>query len=299
MHSVSEQVVVLKRQIELHITNASRGELLRNGIRIALLGAPNAGKSSLLNRVVGREAAIVSAEEGTTRDIVDVTVDVKGWLRKMGDMAGLRDQSWSSASKGIPTEIGSVEQEGIRRARERALQSDVVVVLLELELKKGEAPDLAINGEVVLAAQDCLDIGKTVLFAVNKLDLLPNHEPNLWANLRTDLLRKIRALWPKTGSDQIFLISCKDVQTHFTDNSDPGGIQAFLHGLASAFKELTSAVTGQGSSGMSPTEAQAYWTASLSVTHRQSEYLKECLAHLNDFLAQSQFAAATTERASH
>ena len=90
MASVSKQVQALEKLLSVHIHNASRGELLRNGISIALLGAPNAGKSSLLNRIVGREAAIVSAEAGTTRDIVDVSIDLNGWLCRFGDMAGLR-----------------------------------------------------------------------------------------------------------------------------------------------------------------------------------------------------------------
>jgi tRNA modification GTPase len=88
--SVANQVRVLRVQMEAHVANAVRGELLRSGISIALLGAPNAGKSSLLNRIVGRDAAIVSQEAGTTRDVVEVGVDLGGWLVKIGDMAGLR-----------------------------------------------------------------------------------------------------------------------------------------------------------------------------------------------------------------
>ncbi|KAI5300013.1 tetrahydrofolate synthase [Ascosphaera pollenicola] len=80
MVSVGTQIRRLLQQINLHVDNAAKGELMRNGIKIALLGAPNAGKSSLLNQIVGREAAIVSNEQGTTRDIVDVSVDIGGWL---------------------------------------------------------------------------------------------------------------------------------------------------------------------------------------------------------------------------
>lgn len=110
--SVAGQVRDLAVQIGFHVQNASKGELLRSGIRVALLGAPNAGKSSLLNRVVGKEAAIVSTEEGTTRDIVDVGVDLGGWYCKLGDMAGIRAEVGGS----VELVIGAVEKEGIRRA---------------------------------------------------------------------------------------------------------------------------------------------------------------------------------------
>ena len=109
--SVARQVQGLCTQIKAHVVNAVRGELLRNGISMALLGAPNAGKSSLLNCIVGREAAIVSQEAGTTRDIVEVSVDLGGWLVKIGDMAGLR-----RAGLVGPDIVGAVEQEGIKRA---------------------------------------------------------------------------------------------------------------------------------------------------------------------------------------
>ena len=101
---------------------------------MALIGAPNAGKSSLLNRIVGREAAIVSAEAGTTRDIVDVSVDIRR-------LALQTSETWlvfvlkgeQEIARTDLTSIGVVEREGIRRARLRAMQSDVVIVLLSFE----------------------------------------------------------------------------------------------------------------------------------------------------------------------
>ena len=129
LDSINGQILHLKRQIELHITNASKGELLRTGISLALLGAPNAGKSSLLNIIVGREAAIVSSEAGTTRDVVDVGVDIQGWLCRLGDTAGLRNDL-STTTVTPASVIGLVEKEGIRRAKARALQSDVIIAMI-------------------------------------------------------------------------------------------------------------------------------------------------------------------------
>ena len=162
--SVAGQVRALSVQIGFHIANASRGELLRNGIRVALLGAPNAGKSSLLNRVVGKEAAIVSTEQGTTRDIVDVGVDLGGWYCKLGDMAGIRAESGSGDGERVV--IGAVEKEGIRRARERALESDVVIVVVSLE-DTATGVRLFVEPEVLDAVNDCVEAGKCLVVAIN------------------------------------------------------------------------------------------------------------------------------------
>ncbi|EXJ55112.1 hypothetical protein A1O7_08037 [Cladophialophora yegresii CBS 114405] len=278
MSSISEQVVALKRQVELHLLNASRGELLRNGISIALLGAPNAGKSSLLNRIVGREAAIVSAEEGTTRDIVDVSVDLNGWLCRVGDMAGLRSKEQSV--------IGSIEQEGIRRARERALQSDVVVVLLSIEMDADRKPTVSINGEVLEAVQECHATGKTILAVLNKIDLVVD-QPRANKEAARDLHTRVCQILPMVPAGRICMISCRRASDDPTaSDPDPGSIQAFLTVLTDAFSELTTASTGEiRDNRMTAAEAQSYWTASLSVTHRQSTYLSEGLRHLDDFLS--------------
>lgn len=283
MASISMQVNKIKRQIELHLKNATKGELLRNGISIALLGAPNAGKSSLLNRIVGREAAIVSAEEGTTRDIVDVSVDLNGWLCRLGDMAGLR----SIAAGENHGHVGLVEQEGMRRARERALQSEVVVVLLSIERQDDGALDIPVNAQVLEAVEECHAAEKTILVVLNKIDIIKQHHQKTTAQ---ELRSQVNHFFPMIPEGRICLISCREAAAPASPaTSDPGCIQAFLTQLTSAFTELTTASVGEETGVMTPAEAQSYWTASLSVTHRQSSYLLLCLHQLNDFLAQSQF----------
>ena len=98
---------------------APAGRLLREGIHVALAGAPNAGKSSLFNRLVGDERALVDAEPGTTRDVVAARVHHGGRLYVLHDTAGLRD------------EAGRVEAMGIARARETAAAADLVLLLAE------------------------------------------------------------------------------------------------------------------------------------------------------------------------
>ncbi|RMJ26836.1 hypothetical protein PHISP_02269 [Aspergillus sp. HF37] len=280
--SVADQLRALRAQIALHVQNASKGELLRSGIRIALLGAPNAGKSSLLNRVVGKEAAIVSTEEGTTRDIVDVGVDLGGWFCKLGDMAGIR-----SAGDGAVV-IGAVEKEGIRRARARALESDVVIVVVSLEYgagagADGEPPRLSVEPEVASAVNDCAHAGKCLLVAFNKCDRLPERVDG---RLRHELAEAAASLFPAIPTSRVFAISCQDALAE--SSADPGGIQTFLRGLITAFEEIASP-SGVDNDQDGKYDV-SYWEDSLGVTHRQSSSLQRCLAHITDFLAQTDTA---------
>ena len=295
MSSVSIQVANLNREIMLHIRNAARGELLRNGITIALIGAPNAGKSSLLNRIVGREAAIVNAEAGTTRDIVDVSVDINGWLCRLGDMAGLRSSLNAGLSPAGPSLIGAVEREGIRRARERALQSDVVIVLLSVELNEAQVPVLSIDSEVLDAVQECQAAGKSVIVAVNKVDLLTNDN----STAGSPLFQLVLDTFPVMVKENIYPISCLIADSAPKNSPDPGGVQNFLEGLTSTFASMTAAQIGDTRAELLPGQAQAYWTSSLAITERQSANLRQCAAHLADFLAQAQTPVASTTGTHH
>ena len=286
--SVSNQISKLTQDIKVHLQNASRGELLRNGITLALIGAPNAGKSSLLNRIVGREAAIVSAEAGTTRDIVDVSVDIGGWLCRLGDMAGLRS-AISSTSASTTAPISLVEQEGIRRARERAMQSDVVIALLSIERLNNQLPTLCIDAEVRDAVRECQVAGKTIIFVINKMDLLPLHQNG--EDQTHDLREQAASIFSGVAEDQVFVISCRDSESAASGAIDPGGLQTFLAGLTNTFTTMTAAQMGDAPSTLIPSQAQAYWTASLSITHRQSAHLRQCLGHLEDFSDQTQPSA--------
>lgn len=117
--SAREAILPLITEIEAHLADGRRGEILREGFRVALLGAPNAGKSSLLNALARREAAIVSEEAGTTRDVIEVWLDLGGFPVVVSDTAGLREAT------------GAIEQEGIRRSLAAAGQADLVLWLVE------------------------------------------------------------------------------------------------------------------------------------------------------------------------
>lgn len=103
----------LEAEIEAALADADRGRRVRDGYRIALVGAPNAGKSTLLNALVERDAAIVTATPGTTRDIIEVPLVLGGYKTLLADTAGLRETG------------DSIEAEGIRRARAWAADADL------------------------------------------------------------------------------------------------------------------------------------------------------------------------------
>jgi tRNA modification GTPase len=112
-------ILILEQEIAQHLDDGKLGERLRSGIEVAILGPPNAGKSSLLNVLAGRDAAIVSETAGTTRDVIEVRMDLGGFPVVLSDTAGLRIME------------DGVEAEGIRRARERGRSADIRVVVLD------------------------------------------------------------------------------------------------------------------------------------------------------------------------
>lgn len=300
VQSVAKQVEGLKALIERHVLNARKGELLRGGISVALLGAPNAGKSSLLNLIVGREAAIVSAEAGTTRDIVDVGVDLNGWLVRLGDMAGLRGRSKPVSTmdemnralrrkerdtlglEDVDAPIGLIEQEGIRRAKARALDSDVVIVLLPTYLTGSGKACVYTDPELVNAVQQCKHAGKEILFAINKIDLLPGGMTTIALQELSDM---VKSVFPDTKNERIVFVSCKEAAAQKSStNPDPGNIQRLLTRLISVFTKMTTATSPSLPGTQQP---HSYWQSSLAISHRQSQYLVECLTHLNNFLDMS------------
>ncbi|MEO4043857.1 tRNA uridine-5-carboxymethylaminomethyl(34) synthesis GTPase MnmE [Hoeflea sp. CAU 1731] len=117
--SIWTDVSGLRDEIEHHLVDARAGEIIRNGYRVAIIGEPNAGKSSLLNALTKRDVAIVSDEAGTTRDVLEVRLDLNGYSVILFDTAGIREGG------------GAVEKEGIRRAKAAAASADLVLELRE------------------------------------------------------------------------------------------------------------------------------------------------------------------------
>ena len=106
-------------EIQLHMNDSQRGEIVREGLYLTVIGQPNSGKSTLVNVLAKRDVAIVSELAGTTRDVIEVRMDLGGYAVTLADTAGLREAT------------GAVEAEGVRRALARAEAADVVVLVLD------------------------------------------------------------------------------------------------------------------------------------------------------------------------
>lgn len=117
--SIKHNILYIYEQITQYIDDHRRGERIRSGFRVAIIGAPNVGKSSLLNRLAARDAAIVAETAGTTRDVIEVHMRLGGYAVSVADTAGLREAE------------GDIEVEGVRRARKSAEEADMRVVVFD------------------------------------------------------------------------------------------------------------------------------------------------------------------------
>jgi tRNA modification GTPase len=113
------KIKALHNEIEEVLAAQGRSERLRDGLVVAIAGPPNVGKSTLMNQFARREVAIVSPHAGTTRDVIEVQLDLDGYPVTLIDTAGIRETE------------DPVEQEGVRRARSRAAEADLVLWLVE------------------------------------------------------------------------------------------------------------------------------------------------------------------------
>ena len=147
--SVQEVIQVVVSEIALHLADGRRGERLRDGVLVAILGAPNIGKSSLFNALVGDDTAIVSSIAGTTRDIIEARLDLMGIPVLLSDTAGLHQST------------DPIEAEGIRRAIQRAAQADIRITMFSAQTWAEQDPEITAQ------------INQDSLIVINKCDLYP------------------------------------------------------------------------------------------------------------------------------
>ncbi|CEP19801.1 hypothetical protein [Parasitella parasitica] len=179
MDQVIQDVDNLYTSISSHLDDSRVGEIVRNGIQIAIVGPPNAGKSTLLNRLAKREAAIVSDIPGTTRDVVEVKLDLGGYPVVVCDTAGLRES------------MDLIELEGIRRAKARIELSDIKICLLSLE-----------NG--------CTAIDPLVRSVIDKDTYLVLNKDDTYN--KNNLAQLIARIQEETGVKKVWTMSCSTGQ---------------------------------------------------------------------------------------
>jgi tRNA modification GTPase len=150
-----QEVARIANDMQSHLRDGRRGEILRDGLHVAVIGAPNAGKSSLVNALAQRDVAIVSDIPGTTRDVLEVRLNLKGYPVILSDTAGLREAR------------DPIEAEGIRRAEARAKAADLRLLILD-----GAEPNRTGRWEGDIEV-------------LSKADLVPERTGGLWISVET------------------------------------------------------------------------------------------------------------------
>lgn len=175
---VNQRTAGVRDQVDELLGEARQGRLLRDGIVLAIIGRPNAGKSSLLNALSGQDSAIVTEIPGTTRDVLREQIDLDGIPVHVADTAGIRETS------------DRIEAEGVRRARQALASADIVLLVEDASIRQQQEGDLA--REVPPGAQ--------LIRVNNKVDLLagktyPAEESTVWISAATGQgMDELRAL---------------------------------------------------------------------------------------------------------
>lgn len=147
--SLRAGILNLINEIDRHLADRHRGERLRDGVSVAIIGAPNVGKSSLLNALAKRDVAIVAARAGTTRDIIEVHLDLGGYPVILADTAGLRDSG------------DEIEAEGIRRARARASEADLKLLIRDAFNPASDVQTIDLIDENTIVVSNKSDLAKS------------------------------------------------------------------------------------------------------------------------------------------
>ncbi|CDR37135.1 CYFA0S01e07756g1_1 [Cyberlindnera fabianii] len=240
-NTVLRNIDDLQFEMNVFLERGARSELLLKGIKVILLGPPNAGKSSVLNKLASTEAAIVSDIAGTTRDVINVPLNIKGYKVVVGDTAGIRDLS----------KADRIEVEGIKRAKMYAEQGDLVLVVLPVN-------DLVIDDELRTHVSE-LQKTKDVIVILNKCDLLEEDIDNVIANLSKELSVSSESFIPVSCLENMGIEELSEKLVHefkhisLTESTDPIILTArvrdilvndVLHGFDEfkTFKELDDVV---------------------------------------------------------
>ncbi|KAJ1664143.1 mitochondrial splicing system protein [Coemansia sp. RSA 1813] len=249
---VCERVNMLVADIRRHLDDKRRGEILRNGVSLSIVGPPNSGKSTLLNKLAQRQVAIVSPIAGTTRDIVETTLDVGGYPIVVRDTAGLRKSS-----------SDVIEIEGIRRAIESARDADARIFMLDVKQLDGLDSAGVLDG--VADWKTLLELPHTFV-VFNKADQMPDSLSGQSQRRQVELAREwmhAHGIRLSQARDHIVFLSCK------TDD----GWDSLMHELAEHIRR-----SWENSSSERSNKTQMPLTKA-----RHRVHLQRCLDHLAEF----------------
>jgi tRNA modification GTPase len=157
-----EKIAQLRHEIDETLLASAQSERLRDGLTVAIAGPPNAGKSTLLNRLARREAAIVSPHAGTTRDVIEVHLDLDGYPVTLIDTAGIRETD------------DPVEQEGVRRARDRAASADLVLWVADDDTDVSPSQTIGEGGAPLWLVHNKIDLSGAESDGANPRQLAAN-----------------------------------------------------------------------------------------------------------------------------
>lgn len=229
----------LLKEIILYLDDRRRGERLRQGFYVAIIGPPNAGKSSLLNALSGRDAAIVSDRAGTTRDVIEVQMEIDGWPVTLADTAGLRECT------------EPIEREGVERALRRAEAADFKIAVFDGAVWPDTDP--------MTRAQ----VDDSTLVAINKSDLVQVNDqgrtaPTYWISCKTGagldgmiggLSDSLQARYDPAGAPVITrerhrraLEDCRDALARYVEVEAPELAAEDLRAAAHALGKITGRV---------------------------------------------------------
>lgn len=182
---IHSELEIFKSQIKNHLNDSKRGQKLKEGVYGVIIGAPNVGKSSLLNYLAQREVAIVSNIAGTTRDIIEIDLDLEGYPITLADTAGIRESA------------DIIESEGVKRALKRANEADFKIIMFSAD----DEPDQA--------TLELID--KNSIILINKTDLLNDKSNHAELSLGSKHFKPIYiSLTNNSGLDE-FLKSITDL----------------------------------------------------------------------------------------
>lgn len=194
LSSAKDDLVILKDDIANHLNDNRRGEMLRDGVRVAVIGAPNAGKSTLMNALMRRDVALVSNIPGTTRDVLEGHLNIGGVPVILSDTAGLRPEQLTDEGQ------DGIEKEGIERALKVAQAANIKILVFDAsqEIVNQQNTLQLVDEKSILVAnkwdEKAADIDEDVYIPISA-----KNEENLSALLK-EIERRAKAMIGETGS---------------------------------------------------------------------------------------------------